>query len=243
MTKKTYFAALALTVVLLGAVGIAWGQAWEKKPYQQWSKAEVEKVLNDSPWARQHIQRSSRGGNSGNSSSEARRAPDLDFTITARLRSALPIRQALVRQMQIQARYDKLSETERAALDAKTKPILDCPPCRETYAVALSSQSEQDRSVDPVYGSFRDATLDQLKKHVFLENDRGERREVVDFIRPQSLGADAIFVFARRDPSGRPLISADDKKLTLRFGEATVASLYTFEFDVRKMLLNGEIAF
>jgi len=243
MTNKPCFATLALTVMILGTIGITWGQAWERKPYQQWSKAEVEKLLTDSPWARQHIQRSSGGGNGGNSSSEARRAPDRDFTVTARLRSALPIRQALVRQIQIQAKYDKLSETERATLDAKTNPILDCPPCRETYAVALSSYSEQDRSVDPVYGSFRDSTLDQLKKYVFLENDRGERRVLVDFIRPQGLGAEAVFVFARRDPSGRPLITADDKKLTLRFGEATVASLYTFEFDVRKMVLNGDVAF
>src|SRR5712692_2325604 len=141
-------AALAVTMLMLGVIGIASGQIWEKKPYQQWSQSEVEKLLSDSPWARQHIQRFHLGGNSGNSSNEARRAPDQDFTITARLRSALPIRQALVRQMQIQAKYDKLSETERAAVDAKTKPILDCPPCHETYAVALSSRSEQDRSLD-----------------------------------------------------------------------------------------------
>ena len=237
---KVCFAALVLILVI---AGIASAQAWEKKPYQQWSKAEVEKLLSDSPWARQHIQHYSRGGNAGNSSSEARRAPDLDFMVTARLRSALPIRQALVRQMQIQSKYDKLSPAERVALDGKAKPILDCPPCGETYAVALSSYSDQDRSVDPVYGSFRDSTFDQLKKYVFLENDRGERRMLVDFIRPQGIGAEAVFVFAKRDPSGRPLLTADDKRLTLRFGEATVSSLYTFEFDVRKMLLNGDVAF
>jgi hypothetical protein len=239
---RASYAALALTVIL-GVIGIASGQVWAKKPYQEWSKSEVEKLLSDSPWAQQHIQHYSSGGNGGNSSNERRRAPDVDFTVTARLRSALPIRQALARQMQIEAKYDKMSETERAALDAKTKSVLDCPPCRETYAVALSSRSEQDRSVDPVYGSFRDSTLDQLKKYVYLENDRGERRAVVDFIRPQGLGADAIFVFARRDASGKPLVTAEDKKLTLRFGEATVSSLFTFEFDVHKMLLNGDVAF
>lgn len=229
---RTCLAAMALTLMLLGAMSVASGQAWEKKPYQEWSKAEVERLLSDSPWAQQHTQRMSRGGDAGQ-----------DATITARLRSALPIRQAIVRQMQMQARYDKMSETERAAFDAKTKPILDCPPCRDTYAVALSGRSERNVSYDPVYGRFRDATPDQLRKYVYLENSRGERREVVDFIRPQALGADAVFVFARRDPSGKALLSPDDKKLTLRFGESTITSLFTFEFDVHKMLLNGEVAF
>lgn len=218
--------------MVVAGIGIASGQVWEKKPYQQWSKSDVDKLLSDSPWAQQHTQRLSKGGDAGQ-----------DATLTVRLRSALPIRQAVVRQMQVQAKYEKMSEADRAAFDSKTKAILDCQSCQETYAVALNGRSEQNTSYDPVYGRFRDATPDQLKKYVYLENDRGERREVVSFIPPQTLGADAVFIFARRDASGKPLLTAEDKKLILRFGEANITSLFTFEFDVHKMLLNGEVAF
>jgi hypothetical protein len=217
---------------MLASMGIAWGQIWEKKPYQEWSKGDVEKLLSDSPWAIQHTQRLSKGGDAGQ-----------DATVTVRLRSALPIRQAVVRQMQIQAKYEKMGAADRAVFDAKTKPILDCPSCADSYAVVLSGRSERNTSYDPVYGRFRDANTDQLKTYVYLENDRGERRAVVHFIPPPALGGDAIFFFARRDTSGKPLLTAEDKKLTLRFGEATITSLFTFEFDVHKMLLNGEVAF
>jgi len=229
---KIHLAGVAVAVLILAAIGIAWGQVWEKKPYQQWSKGDVEKLMSDSPWALQHTQRLSKGGDAGQ-----------DATVTVRLRSALPIRQAVVRQMQMQAKYEKLSDSDRAEFDAKTKPILDCPSCADSYAVTLNGRSEQNTSYDPVYGRFRDATPDQLKTYVYLENDRGERRGVVHFIPPKTLGADAIFFFARRDASGKPLLTAEDKKLTLRFGEATITSLFTFEFDVHKMLLNGEVAF
>ena len=223
---------LAVTMLVLGILGAASGQIWEKKPYQQWSKNDVDKLLTDSPWAQQHTQRLSRGGDAGQ-----------DATITVRLRSALPIRQGTIRQMQIQAKYEKMSDAERAAFDAKTKPILDCPSCKDTYAVALNGRSEVNTSYDPVFGRFRDATTDQLKEYVFLENDRGERRPVVGFIQPAALGADAVFIFARRDGSGKPLLTVDNKKLTLRFGEATITSLFTFEFDVRKMVMDGQVAF
>jgi hypothetical protein len=225
-------AALAVTMLILGAIGIASGQIWEKKPYQEWSKGEVEKLLTDSPWAQQHTQRLSKGGDAGQ-----------DATITVRLRSALPIRQAVVRQMQMQAKYEKMSEAERSAFDAKTKAILDCPSCADTYAVTITGRSEQNTSYDPIYGRFRNSTPEQLKTYVFLENDRGDRRGIVHFIPPQAIGGDAVFLFARRDVSGKALLAADDKKLTLRFGESNITSLFTFEFDVRKMLLNGEVAF
>jgi hypothetical protein len=225
-------AALAVTMLIMGAVGMASGQIWEKKQYQQWSRADVEKLLSDSPWALQHTQRLSKGGDAGQ-----------DATITVRLRSALPIREAVVRQMQIQAKYEKMSESDRSAFDARTKPILDCPSCADSYAVTISGRSEQNTSYDPIYGRFRDSTPEQLKTYVVLENDRGDRRTLVHFIPPPALGADAIFFFARRDASGKPLVTAEDKKLTFRLGEANISSLFTFEFDVHKMLMNGEVAF
>jgi len=40
-----------LSVLML--VALAWaGDAWKNKAYQQWDKADVQKILNDSPWAK-----------------------------------------------------------------------------------------------------------------------------------------------------------------------------------------------
>src|SRR2546423_1432163 len=83
------------------------------KPYQEWSKQEVTRLLNDSPWARTQVIRvaarqqlrsvagqvsatPSAAGDGGRAAlGGAEEAINYSFTI--RLRSALPIRQAIVR--------------------------------------------------------------------------------------------------------------------------------------------------
>lgn len=43
----------ASIVLLLGLAAVGWAnQAWKSKPYQQWNKKDVSKVMNDSPWAK-----------------------------------------------------------------------------------------------------------------------------------------------------------------------------------------------
>src|SRR5205085_1879189 len=44
-------AAVALVALAIGLAGAAQDD-WSKKPFNKWTKAEAEKVLNDSPWAR-----------------------------------------------------------------------------------------------------------------------------------------------------------------------------------------------
>jgi hypothetical protein len=67
-----------------GAAGV-----WDTKPFTQWTDKELEKVLTDSPWA-------------GNASlTHARQGANLgsvpDWKIVIAIRSALPMKQALVR--------------------------------------------------------------------------------------------------------------------------------------------------
>ena len=40
------------------------------------------------------------------------------------LRSALPIRQAIVRQLQLQQKYDKMNDTQRSEFDKQAEQIL-----------------------------------------------------------------------------------------------------------------------
>src|SRR5215475_13751653 len=47
--KRTLFVLLVLAVPALLLAG---DDVWKSKPYQQWDLKDVQKVLNDSPWAR-----------------------------------------------------------------------------------------------------------------------------------------------------------------------------------------------
>ena len=106
--------------------------SWQQTPYVQWTIADVENVLSESPWAltrsRERI---------GSPPFPAGMTFD-SGSVTVRLRSAMPIRQALVRLRQIKSKYDKMSASEKAGFDTKTKPLLECPGCGANYVVTLS---------------------------------------------------------------------------------------------------------
>lgn len=79
-------AALAVTCAVLSAA-----EAWETKPFAQWTDKELEKVLNDSPWAgRASVTHAREGAGLGS-------VPDWKLIIA--VRSALPLKQALIRGM------------------------------------------------------------------------------------------------------------------------------------------------
>src|SRR5687768_18066364 len=97
-----------LILILLCLVAPARAQkVWEKKPYQQWSMSEVVQILSDSPWAQTQIEKVNDAFGT--------------YFITARLRSALFVRQALVRQRQIHMNYDKFTPADKTRFDADVK--------------------------------------------------------------------------------------------------------------------------
>ena len=203
------------------------------KHYTEWSKSEANKVLNDSPWVKAQEVRIPQGGAN---------AP-LDFRYTLRLRSALPIRQALVRLRQLDAKYDKMSAADKAAFDAKVKGLLDCPACADNYVVTISSKSESYPNADAIFDVLKTATTPALQKYVYLANELDERRMLVHFTAPKAAGGEAMFFFPRLDEKGQPLLSPASKKLLFRMSDRNVGASTNFEFDVSKIVINSNVEF
>ena len=227
-------ATFILSVCLCGSAPAQ--NIWEK-PFTQWTKSDVEKILTNSPWAKTEEER---WGGVGMS--------PFSYKVIVRLRSALPVRQALVRLNQLNAKYDKMSEAEKAAFDAKTKGLLECPACANNYVISMNSPITRGPGDDRV-GRLKDESLSSLKQYVYIANEKGERRELVHFVPPKVLGDEAVFFFPRLDDKGRPLLTLDSKKLIFyiepRVFERNkgVFIFEKIEFDVSKLLLNGEVAF
>jgi len=258
MQSRNHSLYVALMTMLLwaGLTGAGLAQdEWLSKPFEQWSKAEAQKLLTDSPWARTQEARLDFGSevrriagapttSSGHQSIEMGGANiTVDYRVTLRLRSALPIRRALVRVKHIEAKYDQLSAKERAAFDEKMKGLVDCPACAQNYVVTLSCKSTNYPGADALYDGLRGATLPGLKPYVHLENDRGERRELIHFVAPRAPGEETIFFFPRFDDEDRALVTPKTKKLYFRLSDNNAKAITNFELDVAKLLLNGEIAF
>ncbi|HVF50572.1 MAG TPA: hypothetical protein VNA19_10830 [Pyrinomonadaceae bacterium] len=259
--------ALGASVLLLSPVGatvsVGDDAFWASKVFRQWSKDEANRILNASPWAKTQEVRikpaASRRSVAGQTESSSARTPStrarqgelggaqapVDYKVTLRLRSALPVRQALVRLRQLDAKYDRMNDAQRAAFDADrlTRGLLECPACGDNYVVTLSAKSVNSPGADFIYDGLKAVTLPLLKQTLYLANDRGERRELVHFTPPKAPGEEAMFFFPRLDAEGKPLFTASDKKLLFRTSDSNVTSITNFEFDIATLLLGGEVAF
>jgi len=250
------------TILVFGisiAASAAYAQSvWTGKPFTQWSRSDAETVLNDSPWSsRQEVRmqfdkekQTAAGSYSGVSSASAANSQTevmsdlpVDFIFTLRLRSALPVRQALVRLKQLESDSKKLSKKDLETFDAQIKGLLECPACAGNYVVTLSSKSLNRPGADAVYATFKGGRLSDLQRFVFLANERGERRQLVHFVAPRVPGDDAIFFFPRLDAKGAPLLTPESKQLLINLSDKQVNSVSNFRIDVSKLMMNGKVEF
>jgi hypothetical protein len=237
---RTLPARLALIAVMLGCAAMlpaprVYGQF--DRPYRQWTAEEVDKLLSNSAWAQTQA-----------GLVEVGRLDPLtaaaNTTITIRLRSALPIRQALARLRQLRNKYDKRSEIEKAAIDERNKPVLECSECADYYMVVMSPGPGSKGGVPT---NLQTMSFTLVKDNVQIKNEKGETRELVKFVRPRFYEDDAVFFFPRFNPKGEPLISPAHRTLTISFDPRIfawkTARLTKFDFDVAKMIVNGQVVF
>ena len=123
--------------------------------------------------------------------------PPTDFTFTLRLRSGTPIRLALVRQKEIEEDFSKLKGEARSAFIQKYRGLVECPACTENYVLTLSSKSKSNPGADAVYTAFGGAKLADLQRYIYLQNDKGEKRQLAYFVPPKAPGEEAVFFFPR----------------------------------------------
>lgn len=245
--KKIRFLFIVFVLFIFSANTLIAQELWQKSA-REWSSKDVEKILNDSPWAiSQEVRIRYRGGlrqvaGTGNivlgDMVESGTEPPTDFTFTLRLRSGTPIRLALVRQKEIEENFDKLKGKERTEFIEKYRGLVECPACAQNYVLALTSKSKSNPGADAVYTAFGGARLADLQRYIFLQNDNGEKRKLAHFAPPKAPGEEAIFFFPRFDEKGRALFTTENEYLIFNItkDEVNVAT----NFKVRlKPLYNG----
>lgn len=239
---------IGLCVLMLSVTATA-QSVWPTKPYTQWTLEEAARILMDSPWAQ----------SSSHFAPPSRRSdlPDYpagtNYYVQLRLFSALPIRQAIVRRMQLTIPYEKLKTAHRESFDAEVDGLLKCPHCAEYYIVTLISTSKDPLHIVSGGGSFtldvvavlKRVPEDELLGHVSILNDHGERRNAARAVfTPKN---ELVLLFRRLDDQGNPLIKPTDKKFYVDFDEYLTkkaeGALKKFAFDVRDLVRDGEVIF
>lgn len=214
-----------------GAVARA-QQSWEKTPYQSWSAADVKAVLEASPWSHVIEQDTAIAPTVFGSGT-----PKMSEKMVVLLRSALPVRQALLRERQLAHKYDGMNAAERAAFDAKNKTLLDCPACAKYYVISIKCH----------HACYSGSFVEGYKKSFYLVNDKGERRELAGASQLPDGQDGAVFFFQRLDDKGEPLLKNGSKEVTFHFTIRAMMNLDTvsqkYKFDVTKMVRGGEVMF
>lgn len=239
-----------LVILVVLCLSPAAGQkSWEKKPFREWTLTEVLRILNDSPWAQTAYE----------TDPTTPSLPAVSYSVTVQLRSAMTIRQAMVRQRQLTLGYDKFSIADRQRFDLETKEFLECGDCAKYYLVTLTSYHTQNTERPNIPGGYggiysvdigahlRKLTLKDLQPHVHLSNDKSERRALSGYIPPAANSQTAMFIFSRLDEQGKPLITPGHKKLHFEinrkvFNKLGVA-LKKFTFDVDRLVQGDQIVF
>lgn len=238
---------LAILIFVLAPTATA-QKSLPKKPYTEWSLQEVMTLLQNSPWVEASVQFAQ--GRTGDSPD---RPPGTEFYVELRLYSALPIRQAIVRRMQLTIPYTKLTAAQRASFDEEVDGLLKCPQCAEYYIVTIASASQSPFSFatrgDPhtldTVDVVKRVPEDELLRQVSLSNDKGERRNATRVVfTPRH---EMVFFFRRVDEHGSALITPANKKFSVEFDDKlskkTEGSLKKFTFNVADIKRDTEVLF
>lgn len=234
-----------------------------EKPIEEWSQKDATEILNNSPWAQGY---QSLQGAAGASAIDALRAQSdnsivgaergstarvgAPSPVIARLHSGLPIRLALMRLNQIGANYDKMNKDEKIKFNESARKLIDCAICQNYYVVTITKVANPSgQSVEEAV--FQGMTLEQMKGNVWLKNEKGVIRELVQFIAPTKRGDSAVFFFSRKDEKGALLLTKDNIDLHVVFNGAffTSANRFAhllprqFDFSVSKITFGDIVVF
>lgn len=227
MRRLTLFAAAALVPAWLLAADF-----WEEKPFREWGKKDVQKMLSDSPWARvQQFAGQSADRSAGNAGER-----EIVNSFQVRFLTSLPIRQGMVRFQQLGRNYDEMNEQEQAALDQQFAGLLNARFEAQVIVEMQFTSNDRSAAMD-VFRDLSTKTVDTIKQDVFLVTDKHGRVALTGY-QPNQTGQ-VRFVFPRTI-DGQPIVGADDKDLAFQFNLEDVADV-NIRFKPSDMVFNAKL--
>ena len=252
--KKLFFTALIITLLL--SVSAA-----QNKPWTEWTKAEAEKILNNSAWG--HTQTdtdtsemmysptsqagassSTRSGALGtttdrqsvNSNRVAQGANNQAISVNyhVRLLSSKPVRQAFMRVIELTQK-----EADKELLSGLSS-FVD-RDFSDFIVVAVTVDSTDGRFSGPAMQAFASSTGGTLKNKTYLERKDGKRVFLMQYHPPINDGLGAKFIF--------PRIGDEKKFVTGETGSFRVYSEVTNQiklnvtFKTSDLMYNGQLEY
>ena len=233
---------LAAIILLLFGVGLSPAQDSPKEPFEKWNRNQINQIINDSPWAHNQTLSTAMGSGSG-----VQGEKEIFNKFTVRFFSALPIREAYVRMMQIVNKYDEMAPGQRAEFDTRFKRALNLD-VSDRVIVALEFASNDPEANREMKHFFEISKAETLKQNVYLISQHLGRVELREYFPPSSDGTGAKFIFPR-SVNGKQLIEPGDKEVRFEFYVPLVdrrsgsSQKLNIAFKVPQMSYKGELSF
>jgi hypothetical protein len=257
-----------LVTLILATASFAQGP-WVKKDWKQWSKDDCKKILEDSPWAQRWTQSEAKVANFATRTRGTEglgSESEVGVYYVVQLRSALPVREAVVRQVLIANQYDLKDPEQKDAMRKQTEGFLnrtydDVIVVHVTYG---SNVQEYNRALATFWQThYAEGTVPQ---EAFLDGPRGQKITPIRLVSPKG-GAQEFELIFPRVVEGKPVLEPGDKTLGVEFvspavgrqdsislsqpaerpgtqEQITVGSSRVFmEFKVEKMTVNGQLIY
>ena len=203
MKIRIHLLCCACVCLLAGALAVA--AQWDKKTPTEWSEREAQKLLNDSPWAQTQTfsDLSQMTGNNALNSGQSRVAQEVHVNFRVRFLSAKPVRQAVVRDMELKQK-GKLDPQLAAQL--KAFAAADFPDFIVITVVCDAAQ--RTLQLQEAQALLQNRTTADLKNNTYLELKNGTRLFLKEYQPPRNDGLGARFIFPRL-VSEAPFLSAN----------------------------------
>lgn len=172
---------------------------------------------------------------------EYNEAPYVEYL--AQIRSALPIRQAMVHEMELKSQRLP-AEKQQAAEQTASRFLSYTFPDTVVIYITMRTTAAQDvaRSLAE---HWRQQKVETLKTSVFLVGGSGEKAPLVEYSYAEGKGA--FQMSFPRQAGGRPLLLPGDKSLRLEFDhpalEKKAATHIVIDFDAKDMKLGNEVIY
>ncbi len=233
-------------LVLTSANVVCAQQFWEKKNYRNWSKDECQKLLADSPWAKEfRIEKTRVELLQETSPADRSRVEEPWVRYRIQFRSALPVRQAVARLSAIDAKYDVFSEEQKLDFDTKAEKYISTS-FPDAILVHVSYESNVTSYEGDLARYWHNQTPGQIQSTAFLMNSRGAKVEPARYV-PGGGTRPEFDLYFPRQINGQPVLLPEDKNVSVELMHPTIGALPSqrifLEFRTARMSLGGQLIY
>jgi hypothetical protein len=166
------------------------------------------------------------------------------------IRSALPVRQAIVRQQQIDMKYDKMNDEQRSAFDTQAGQILSR---KYDDSILVHVDYSKGKAASILAGDLRYYVQKGIEKlEAVLTTDDGSEIKASRFDPSSKVPYSFDLVFPK-SVNGAPAIKDGEKRVAVQFMSPELIGAYggmniprervRVEFDLSKMSVDGKPSF